>query len=158
RGEAVTVLSYIAPEGFDEPLRTVVGDATAPPRARTAAARGLGRLGSADAATLIVPLLDDPNFQLMGSAVTALLELTRRISGWSQDRSSLLIDSLRRAFDRAAERPEIRADAVMAIGQVRDIAPVDFLRDVAERDRSIDVRVAAVTGLGRIERPEVASI
>jgi HEAT repeat protein len=150
RTEAVSALAFVAPEGFDEPLRVVAQDATAPVRARIAAARGLGRIGSVEVVDILVPLTGEGS-EVSAAAAAALAELTRRAGPWSPTRSVLILDALRNLYVRSPERTQTRLDALTAIGQVGHPAGVDFLREAAERDPVIEARVAAVTALGSLE-------
>lgn len=169
---AAQMLTRLRPEARAvAPLARVLSDPS--PVARKHAARALARIGSADAARVLLNHLDDPNEEFQLEVIQALaaigdeaavLPLVAKV----QDTRT----SVRRAAIRAIPHlegsgrasgalvlalsdsdPEVRIAAMRVLGELGALEAVDPLVDLVERDRDVDVRVAALNALLRLPSP-----
>jgi HEAT repeat protein len=129
--------------GHPEAAASLVKLAADPdPGVRAAAVWSLGTAGTAAHASVVEPLIKDPDAAVAGNAAAALGRLAAR----------------EKAPDRAAaalcpalsqERPYVRANAVTALSLAGAHCDPGTVRDLLARDPSEAVRLAAADALGR---------
>lgn len=103
-------------------------------------AEALGRLGAADAVGALIGALDDPSEQVRAQAARALGRLG------SRQAVGPLLDRL------GEEAPLVRVQAAAALGALGDALACEGLLEAAAAGEREEVRVQAITALGRVGR------
>jgi HEAT repeat protein len=146
---AVTVLGEIEGEQAVQHLTQVL--AHTHPRVRREAVMALARIGSDDAAQLILGMLDDPDEGVRAAAAMTLgvLEVGRGVRP--------LLDRLERE-----ERPDVQVEILRALGQLRDPGAVTAVEKRAQPSRfsrtPVPVRIAAFRALAAIGTPHARAV
>jgi HEAT repeat protein len=148
-GAAFTIMERLAAAGGIGAEETLVS-AFASPNAwvRRAALRALALMGSAKAAAVCVKAMQDVDALVRRDACSVSVRLA------SNGGKDAIVNALvKRLNDR---RRGVRAEAVAALGAIRDGRALGALEAVARQDDKALVRAAAVRALGRVGGPRAA--
>jgi HEAT repeat protein len=103
----------------------------------------LGKSGSSDAVLQLVKALEDNNSYIRKNSAQAL----GQIKGASQNRSSL--DALAKSL--ADESEGVRMNAALSLGKLGNSASTKSLLDRLSKEKSIGVKIAIVSSLGKLK-------
>jgi len=156
RLEAIKGISNFLPVRVTAPLLIVAQDKAQSLRLRTAATTALGRSGDRRVLPALLTLLEEPNVELVRSAVTAVGDISRTsrlwykmVFGGTAVEAPELVDKLKKVIDSYPSRPVVRKDGVIAISRLWESQQaMDVLIDILNQDPNQEVKIAAIAGLG----------